>query len=1160
MFTHSARCFFATAIVIILSACGGGGSSSSSNTPTIPTPPSDNLVKPSYTGASDIRHITADKATNLAFDLTIGFDLLHAMSFSDVYQQFFIHSDDDATASGSSDINCTSGSASIKEVSSTHLEVTYKQCVQGGVIANGLLDIYVTRAYASELMDMNIVPSLTMVDKASNELLDISGYIKVRQSNNSSFEHKATYQILLTNESNEQLYFNDFSAQVSLWGEHYGIDYSGEILSTEYGKLSLETTKLYDSNTLGFDLTVSAENTAYISVLLGKQLTVNLNENTIPLIIDLNNIPQSFFDDVNETPQAELTASTTSSSRMEEIVISAANSSDPDLDLLEFSWAVTNAPANAVWNIGDSATPTFSANVPGNYTIQLTVVDAQGLTNTVTIVITIEKLPPAFTIEMDAPTIDINAIAKGQALVSNDALDGPFEYHIVYGPYGMTIDEHGQIEWPAHIMDFGSSTDVNFSIAVSNSDKATSASSTISVSSSPDYTENRLFKNIEKILPSAQYSHEGVISHQSKEQFIGAINYPDTFSSRIFLDENNAIDIELVKKSMPAEFRYAASFDVNSDGTLDYFLVSEDYIDGDALWYLWLEDGVTGDRSKVITMNGHRGSFTGLGYFYFDDIDNDGEVEMTISTTLSRGELRKIRSYDLATFELENTIEAIEGKHVGYCDLDEDGYSDVITNKEIYSLKTGELIDEIGSNYQDIKFLNTGGSCLLMSNNTTYKFEDGSLQTHTTEIESSFFIGNFDSDGDQEVLFIEARTFEADKWFLANVDHNGNFSISESSIPENMFFSAHSGTSKVLSVLDLDGDGIDELLAYVSYQDNDLPLNATGLSALSIQGNNLIEKYASAMFDNTYSRLSNIAQLHDDNTVTVNTNDAAIKLDDDKQWVAFDNSAGWTAGHILVTEVVNNELYYYASLPTPYANGLAKYDNTGAMLWSNQINDLSIYTEVVITNDKLLVKNTSDSYIVNKNDGAFIDSSFGSLVGSPLHLSSQTFLDKDGYLFYRLDNGLLTTVFEHENYEFWGNGLNIPTNSDVQFIQYDEDDQIEVVFDYYTSGDDGSNIRKYEVVDSLYWTKEVLKPGLSGYQSEYFIGQELQSCIIADTHCKNRIVLRDGQLEVRDKLSSEIIYKSLTFPAGIDDLALRHNINGSISYSLLLLNGVTVYH
>ena len=1148
--------------VFILIGCGGGGDTSTSTSPTSP-PQSSNLIKPSYTGERNTKLITSKNANQLAFDLTLGFDILQAMSFSDVYEQFFIYSDEDPVSSDSSDINCMSGSASIKKVSSKHLSVKYDRCAQGGVVANGILDIYVVRAYPSDLMDMDIVPSLSMVDKASGESINISGYIKVRESTVSSFQHKASYQILLTNEEKEQLYFNDFTAQVSLWRERYGIDYSGEILSSEYGKLSLETTKLYDAKSLGLDLTVLAENTMLISVLLRQQLIVNIDSNTIPLIVDLNNIPQSFFDDINEEPQAVLSASVTSTSRANDVVISATNSSDPDLDLLEYYWTVINAPANAVWNIGDGAAPNFSANVPGNYTIQLTVVDAQGATSIATVVITLEKLAPEFTIEMDTPTSAINTIAHGQAVLSSDALDGPFKYHIVYGPYGMTIDENGQIQWPAHILDFGVSTDVNFSVAVSNDDKTTSVASTISVTSDPNLVESRVYKDIDNILPSVLSNYEGVITHQSKEHFISSLSYPETFSSRIFLNENNDVDIELATKSLPHGYGYFTSYDVNSDGVLDHFLVSEDYTGIDPLWHLWLEDGVTGNRNKVITMNGHRGSFTGLGHFYINDIDNDGEVELTISTTLAQSSLRKIRSYNLRTFELENTIEAIDGKYVGYCDIDQDGFSDAVTNKEIYSLRTGELIDTISDNYQSIKLLETGDSCLLLSYYNMYKFENGSLKKLRDGLNPSYFIGNFDSDIDQEIILFKDNSNEADQWFLLNIDSDGNTSKSELSVPDNMHIvpvrNSFSKTT-VFAAFDIDGNDVDELVAYVLYEGDENQTDEKGLTALSVQGNRLIEKYSGAKVGSRYSGFSRIAQYHDDNTVTASTSDGAIKLDDDPQWVDFDNSTGWTAGKIVATEVVDNEVFYYASLPVPYTNGIAKYDNTGAMLWRNQVKDLSVYTEVELTDDNLLVKNTGSSYIVNKNDGEFIDTTFGHLVASPRHLSTQKFLDKDAHLFYQLDNGQLLTIFDHENYDFWGNGLNIPTNAEVQFIQYDQDEQVEVVFDYYIRNDEGTSIRKYEIVDSLSWTKEVLKPGLTGQQSGYYIGQELMSCIIADPHCRNRIVSLDGHIEIRDKLTREIIYQSPTFPAGIQDLAIRHNINGRISYSLLLLNGVTVYH
>ena len=54
--------------------------------------------------------------------------------------------------------------------------------------------------------------------------------------------------------------------------------------------------------------------------------------------------------------------------------------------------------------------------------------------------------------------MSVDTVASGQVSLNNDEYDGPFEYNMVYGPFGMSIDVDGKIHWPAHIMDFGTTT------------------------------------------------------------------------------------------------------------------------------------------------------------------------------------------------------------------------------------------------------------------------------------------------------------------------------------------------------------------------------------------------------------------------------------------------------------------------------------------------------------------------------------------------------------------------------------------------------------------------------------------------------------------------------------------------------------------------------
>ena len=134
------------------------------------------------------------------------------------------------------------------------------------------------------------------------------------------------------------------------------------------------------------------------------------------------------------------------------VLLDGTPSSDADGDPLSFQWSFYSRPANstAVLSGADTATPSFIADAPGTYTVQLTVMDSHGAsspTATVTVAGSVLDFPPVITSQPGA------AGAVGQPYrydvhASDPDAGDTLTFSLPTAPQGMTIDPAtGLIQW-----------------------------------------------------------------------------------------------------------------------------------------------------------------------------------------------------------------------------------------------------------------------------------------------------------------------------------------------------------------------------------------------------------------------------------------------------------------------------------------------------------------------------------------------------------------------------------------------------------------------------------------------------------------------------------------------------------------------------------------
>jgi RHS repeat-associated protein/uncharacterized repeat protein (TIGR01451 family) len=133
------------------------------------------------------------------------------------------------------------------------------------------------------------------------------------------------------------------------------------------------------------------------------------------------------------------------------VTLDGSQSSDADGDAITFAWAFTQRAANSVATLSgaDTASPSFVADQPGTYLLELTVRDASGVASapdTVAVSAAVLNRPPVI---LSTP---VTAGVVGQPYRYDVRATDPdagdtLAYSLIAAPAGMTIDPTGAITW-----------------------------------------------------------------------------------------------------------------------------------------------------------------------------------------------------------------------------------------------------------------------------------------------------------------------------------------------------------------------------------------------------------------------------------------------------------------------------------------------------------------------------------------------------------------------------------------------------------------------------------------------------------------------------------------------------------------------------------------
>lgn len=1087
----------------LLSACGGGGSSSNSSEKDSSTDSSQVdveslIVKPNYAGKTELAVINDQQRFKVSLDIAATIDMLNVLTYSDVYDYYFLFPENRTTNVAAS--SCSSGKLEVSKISETHIKADYDNCVDGGITSNGTLDIIIRQRNSSRIFDMDVIPNISIDNHSNSEFLKISGFFKTRYNGNSNVErHVTTYQILLADDSGDSIYFDGLESKVNISDQF--ISFGGDIYFSQFGKVEINTQKIPESDSTVFS--VQGRDEFEISIDKESGITVNSGLSKIPVVATFSDLADFDFDNTNAAPSAKITVKQESLERNEVVQLDSSSSSDLDFDVLTPTWKVIASPQNASWNLGAGAVSEFHSDFPGIYTIQLLVTDPYGASSSTEQVITVKQSEP--NINTENQEYSVNADIKLPLIISNDDRDGPIALRLAYGPDGMYVNQRGEVVWDSSIPDFGITTTVNFGIAASNLDKVKVFDFNIAVKSNDINAVTPWILSIDSFLPQWNDSLK-VIENEGKQQLVSS-----TFRSQIplliQLNENDDLEFNWATPVAPYSLTFLQSLDINDDGHMEKFWVRNDGKRVDFnfqdKWTLIIEDGKTHHLTDALSIDNYMSDGSEFGTIYLTDFNNSGIKELTVISNPS-SHTTTVHSYSLNDFSLIHDIDIPE-KPIGICDIDNDGYKDIVTTDQVYSIKNEETVFEFVDYDSNSQVIEANNRCYIFDGfRKILSYANGKLQSKFFGYEGTMIVGDFDNDTSDEVLYKEENVNSGTQWYLGELSSDGSVYGEPITLDELL-------TIEPLTALNLDGDIGDELLVSL----NDRNTGKSDLRALKISRD--VYNYR---FESKYS-----------------LNDSANEPKSE-----LEKSIRNTKGLFLDSDSIAGESSFYMK-GNEYGtdNQFNKYKATGEEVW--MLEDFQLKSLDATRLNNFLIGKYSDSKfsLIDKNTGELKSWKFKSMATSPRATNEEILIDYNENSVYKLEEDKLESIELPENV----NELlaNISSENDVDFVQYDDDKALELVL----VDEKSSEKDIYKIFDTETWLEESLKPGDDG-RKEYYSTHptnKLNICSLSANECRNNVYLFNNRFEVLDKVSNKLIYRSPIFGGSIQDLRFEKREDNS---------------
>lgn len=1103
----------------LLTACGGGSGSPSDTGQVNTTPPVENipqysLIKPQYTGESSKLGIAPSDASKTILEITSAIDLVTSIIYGDSRPQFSIFpTDGDDTAS--SEILCSSGSAeTIVVVKDRHLTVRYNDCVQDDIKVSGTVELYIVKLIAeSELQDMDLVSNLTITDMTSDEALSMSGYISIRKNlNDAGFS--STIQLVLKNDT-EQLYLDDLVLKEEI--DFNQLSYNGDIYLSDYGLISIETLSMSNESQV---TQFSSLNSIAANISLRQTISFTFNQQTIPVVIDLRSIPDSVWDDINDVPIAKMTTNALSGERNTEFEISSLESSDPDLEPLNYSWSILNKPIDSNGIISNDKVSRLVTDLPGNYVIQLTLTDSAGNSDSTTEEFYIAQGSPNIEITESASTISVDEGFSASVNYSNDQYDGPIQYRLAYGPAGMNIDPSGQIIWTAFVPDFSQTLEVNFAINAFNKDKITTIERKIRVES--------LHKNeVHSLLTPYAFSanadwgrnNDIYMDLSGAERLItdngefGIVEYS--------LDENGRIAASSLFTAIPDGFKYRGS--VFNDFEKTHFFVTEDEDDySDQRVELWALTDSSGALARVDSAASDLWETV-----VFKDMNNDGKIEL-IGYGINFQVNPKV--YSLENYALIYDTTNTFGEFISFCDVNNDGIDELITESQIHSIKDNSPISEAGLII--VEQINTTDSedCSMLAENDDRSLRlvnwlDGNLISTPLSGEvlyaQPWFKVNLQPNINSALMYYDSIS---QNWIVVNINSTGTVTRSPLAGPDGF------DLTNILNVLDLDGDGIDELLVgkYIDSAIDSTDVEGV-LSALNVLNGSVVEKYKDSKSFIDLATNNNIAEFTGDSVVAYRN----FLFSSSRQGVFSKNGDSQTSiitsdinEEVIGSSSTNGQLFFYTVGGSNDAPYIAKYSESGGIIWSTNVQgrfDNYVLENFQVQDGVIFIAASNDQLILNDTNGDIYqqtNSAFGALrsLVSPPNFDQLLILDALNQTVVTVENNQLKVLYDAKD-DNWGLA-NAVSVIKFDFIQFDDDPQLELIL--HTTTD-----KKYFILDTISWNMQQLPVFDEGIliEDSVFFNSSDSVCFNHDSVCKNTL-LRADTISMVDKLTGKLVWRA----------------------------------
>ncbi|MBD1387954.1 VCBS repeat-containing protein [Neiella sp. HB171785] len=1137
-------CLFVMSCVL-LSACGGGGGGSSStpsNGSTTPpkTQPSSkwDVSKPNYSGLRSNYPIDEVNVVETLYSTLESIDLLTSMAFSSSKRLYFIEEDSSSALTG--DAQCESGSFTEKEVEpSKKLELTFSDCRTEGAEIDGTI-----RAVVENDDSISAILDLSMKDLESAETVTFSGYY------NLSSRTEATFNLMLEASDGEQLWFDGLSLSQSMSGDAFGTYIDGNIYISDLGKLRISTISLgkqptpNDMEYAFTQLQIEGDKRVTFDVELQHQLKLLYSADVLPVEVPLDSSVVFDSNKPNSSPIAKTEQDNFVTSRSETIKISATPSTDPDYDLIKASWEILNQPESSNVTLVQGNTLSLRAEIPGNYTIRLTVSDTQGNQSHKDVDLYVRRNAPTGTIN-NLHDYHISEQVKAQVSLENDEFDGPFSYHVKYGPANMSIDNSGLISWDGAIPDYGHDTEVNFAVVASNADAYQTLEHSLVIQSKSKPTINK----------RTNASLAKIPLHQGES---GKWYYFDNPTTEWVVEDNLITEKyhNFIIPGMKSDIEHQATSDVNNDGNDDFWYSKYDQEKNQHQIY-W-QDGLTTESNLFITLDKNTDSAVNI---YAIDYDQDEVREIVV-----QDESQGYRIYEPQTGELAIEVSSeinIDFSAVHLCDFNNDGYLDFfnelskrgnqlgvnsITGDAFSGMSVGDwyLTAEKGTTYAQFVDTDDKPTCeYLISNDDQLIY----LSTKTTEgitllDQSDLFreavnVADIDGDGEQEIL-VYGQTSSGGQIkqaaYIINRDSGNQFSTKQT--PFDMPIYDHLRFNH-LRVLDIDHDGTDELVTfeYISktlddgtYISNVSDSHGTvnpvfvQYKAYNIESDTLVlvsltEEHAEWVtyelaYWNDDGALSLFAELH--RGLAINTD---ITLNSDVTYNGFDFS---TTYDFAIED--SSPVFYQGGAPRGTIN---KTDQFGNILWSQDLtsNGYDVERISALGSGPIFVEQDNASSILHPESGEVLatDAGYKHIRGS--HFSHYQNADGSS-LFASLLSGRLFKISRTNSISSIDlQALEAPFNYYYYaFAQIDDDPQAELVA--YSR-----NLQNYSVID----TESLIEQEAGRYfsatseLSEEIWESVFLQCFEWDSKCKNFVSISndDGSsYQVIDKLTGKTIWKS----------------------------------